>query len=136
MPRPNRTKGWFRVEPKHHGDRVRRDPYIPARASVGEDKTIERIPVCAEIGQCLRAITTLHLREQGAVYRAVARPRPALDYEAPMKLVPDWETTEEVWIVRPCFFEFVGLIEIKSGILRKPEIEWRWLPRGKWREAP
>lgn len=131
----SRTKGLFRVEFKDLGQFVVLDPYIPRRASVSEDVTIPRIPVCAEVGECLRAITTLHLKDRGWVYRARMKPRPQIDYDSPMKLVPDWEDTNEVWITEAVGFERVGEIEIASGILREPEIEWRWLPRGHWKNA-
>lgn len=113
----------FHISFSYLGEEAELSPRIPHRPAIGEDKAIERIPVCSTVDECLIAITALKAPQIGYVYRLAGQAKSyGVDYDTPMRLVPDWEQSNEIWLTRPAPFAFQYAIEIDASL---GSISWR-----------
>lgn len=115
------------------GDYPTLEPRLPRTPAAREDKTIPRIAVAASVDECLAGITALKANGRYHVYRLRGQARGA-DYDTPARLVPDWEQTNEVWLLEPNLFRRVGIIEVIStswDMRGFGRVEWRWIEDGR-----
>lgn len=113
------------ITSRYLGQEATFNPRLPNRPSIDEDRTVERVPVCSTVDECLAAITALKAPPVGYLYRLKGSPRSfGVDYDSPMRLVPDWEQSNEIWLTRPAPFVFQYAISIDATL---EAIGWRRL---------
>lgn len=94
--------------------------------AIGEDTKTPRVSVAADIEHCLLGITWVKAPKTAWVYKLKGRPR-GIDFDSPQLKVPDWETTEEIWLLEPNKFRLVGTISIDTAAwMDRGTPVWKW----------
>ena len=118
----NQTKKAERILSKHlwfvsdtfMGDSVVLEPRIPkSRAKqAGENATVKRVCVSNRIQDCIRLLPPFDFSEKKYVYRVDGKAE-GVNVDLPMKMVPDWDyqVKNEVWLLKPNKFRYVGMVE-------------------------
>lgn len=125
---------WFHISAQFLGTWVTLEPRVPLAPAINEERQTPRISVAASVDQCLAGLTALKLPPHAYVYRA-SGPIRHLDTDTPARAVPDWEQSEEAWILTPQQFRYVGKIscesvaavDLCSRMMVGGGISWCWL---------
>lgn len=122
--------GWYHVSTHDHGLYHTFEPRIPRGPAIGEDRATPRISVAEDIDRCLLGITGLKCPPIGYVYRLHGRAK-GFDFDTPMRKVPDWEETNEAWLLEPNPFRLVMVIAIEFNLLEDDFPRWTRIPQPK-----
>lgn len=109
----------FKICFEDYGNTVLLDPQIPRYPSKNEDVTINRIPVCTTIPNCIKALELSSMVTEGDLLTVyVYSSEVPMEYiEHPNKFdvkVPDQWRTGELWVMYPWMFTKVGKATIRK----------------------
>lgn len=109
----------FKICFEDYGNTVLLDPQIPRYPAKNEDVTINRIPVCTTIPNCIKALELSSMVTEGDLLTVyVYSSEVPMEYiEHPNKFdvkVPDQWRTGELWVMYPWMFTKVGKATIRK----------------------
>lgn len=120
----------FHVTREYYGNKVLFTPRVPPGQSVielrGKYSHVPRICLSDTIDKCLLGITKMKLSSRMYVYRPIGRYK--IDWDSPRDACPDWDITDECWLLEPTEFEFVCEISCDTDIMT-PTISWKRIRR-------